>query len=257
MKVVFLGSTKYSEALLLHLIEIGVELVAIASIPEHFSISYSDTPVRNTNFADLQHYSKQLNIPHFEVDSVKGKRLQDYSDALKVLNPDIILVLGWYYMLPKRVREIARLGAWGIHASLLPKYAGGAPLVWAMINGESTSGVTLFRFEDGVDDGDIIAQEAFEIEEVDTIKEVYNKATIVSKRILTKVFKTENFDFHPQDKVEKQVFPQRSPDDGEIDLSWEKDRIFDFIRAQTNPYPGAFISNSNGRKLFIKEIKIV
>jgi methionyl-tRNA formyltransferase len=257
MKVVFLGSTKYSETLLLHLLEIGVELVAIASIPEQFSISYSSTPVRNTNFADLKQYSKQLNIPHYEVDSVKGKRLQDYGDAIKALNPDVILVLGWYYMLPERVREIARLGAWGIHASLLPKYAGGAPLVWAMINGESTTGVTLFRFENGVDDGDIIAQEAFEIEEVDTIKEVYNKATIVSMRILTKVFKTGNFNFHTQNKAEIQVFPQRSPDDGEIDFSWEKDRIFDFIRAQTNPYPGAFLSNSKGRKLFIKEIKIL
>lgn len=256
MKVVFLGSTKYSEALLRHLIEIGVELVAIASIPEHFSISYSSTPVRNTNFADLKHYSKQLNIPHFEVDSVKGKRLQDYGDELKALNPDVILVLGWYYMLPERVREIAKLGAWGIHASLLPKYAGGAPLVWAMINGESTTGVTLFRFEDGVDDGDIIAQKSFEIGEFDTIKEVYNKATVVSKEILTKVFKNGYFDFQPQNKTEIQVFPQRSPDDGEINLSWEKDKIFNFIRAQTNPYPGAFISNSKGKKLFIKEIEI-
>lgn len=257
MRVVFLGSTKYSEALLLHLLNIGVEIVAIGSIPEFFSISYSSSPVKNTNFADLSKYAKQLNIPHFEVDSVNGKRLQDYSSELKAMEPDIILVLGWYYMLPKRVREIAKLGAWGIHASLLPKYAGGAPLVWAMINGESTTGVTLFRFEDGVDDGDIIAQEIVQIQEIDTIKDVYQKATIASKKILSKVFELGNFEFIPQKKSEIKVYPQRSPNDGEIDLTWDKDRIFDFIRAQTSPYPGAYITNSKGKKLFIREVEIL
>ena len=62
------------------------------------------------------------------------------------LKPDVILALGWYYIVPKSIRDIPKYGAWGIHASLLPEYAGGAPLVWSIINGEKTE-VTLFRMD--------------------------------------------------------------------------------------------------------------
>jgi methionyl-tRNA formyltransferase len=70
-------------------------------------------------------------------------------------NPDAFLVAGWYHMIPKIWRNLAP--AYGLHASLLPDYSGGAPLVWAMINGETKTGVTLFQMDDGVDSGPIVA----------------------------------------------------------------------------------------------------
>ena len=72
-----------------------------------------------------------------------------------------MLILGWFYKVPKSIRDLSKLGAWGIHASLLPKYAGGSPLTWAIINGEKQTGITLFRLDDGIDDGDIISQKNF------------------------------------------------------------------------------------------------
>ena len=75
----------------------------------------------------------------------------------------------------------------------LPNYAGGAPLVWAMINGGKTTGVSLFKLEDGIDKGPIIAQEKFQIDKLDTIKNVIDKSVVASKKILTNIFR-QNLD---------------------------------------------------------------
>lgn len=258
MRIVFFGCTAYSKELLLDLLEQGTEIVAIFGIPEYFSISYSESKVKNSNYANLEPIAQVNNIPYYEVDSVDGKRTKDYQKVIIDLNPDVILVLGWYYMVPRRIRELAKLGAWGIHASLLPNYAGGAPLVWAIINGEKETGVTLFRMDDGVDDGDIIAQKSFPIKEDDTIKEVYDKAIFESKTILNRVLvkNRDDITFVPQDKSKIKVYPQRKPEDGEINWSWDTKRIKDFIRAQTKPYPGAF-TILNGKKITIWNADVI
>lgn len=252
----FFGTTNYSKELLLFLLEKDLVPKVIFSIPQEFNISYSNEKVKNTNYAELKSISNKYNILYYEIDSVNGKRTKDYETIIKELNLDLILVLGWYYMIPKSIRELAKYGAWGIHASLLPKYAGGAPLNWAIINGEKQTGVTLFRMEDGVDDGDIIAQKSFSIKYEDTIKEVYDKATIASKQILAEILNNiKNVKFTPQDKNKIEVHPQRNPQDGEIDWNKSAVEIYNFIRAQTLPYPCAF-SIINDRAIKIIDSKI-
>ncbi len=241
MKIIFLGCTQYSEKMLTDLIDNGYDILGIFSSPKSFNISYSKEKVTNTNYSDLSIIAKKNNIPFYIVDGSKGKRLNDYYDIIFNLRPDIMLVLGWFYMVPKKIRELPLYGAWGIHASLLPNYAGGAPLVWAIIEGEDTTGVTLFKLSDGVDDGDIISQIEFTIEENDTIKDVYDKAIYNSKLILNSSLNNiNNISFTKQDKKEIKTYPQRSPDDGLIDWNQSSKKIKDFIRAQTKPYPGAF-----------------
>ena len=160
-------------------------------------------------------------------------------------------------MEPTKKRDIASYGAWGIHGSMLPNYAGGAPLVWAIINGESETGVTLFKLQDGVDDGDIIEQQIIKIEETDSIKEVYEKVTIISKEILINSLKNiSEIIFKPQDKSKIKVYPQRKPQDGELDLTKPAKELYDFIRAQCSPYPGAFITTIDGKKLIIEKARI-
>jgi methionyl-tRNA formyltransferase len=258
MKVVFLGCTKYSEKLLREIKKINnIELKAVFTIPEYFNISYSKEPVKNTNYSDLSALASKWGIANYEVNSKEGQKITDYKSIIKEIQPDVILVLGWYYMVPKTIRDLAKNGAWGIHASLLPNYAGGAPLVWAMIEGERETGVSLFRLSDGVDDGDIIEQRVISIEYNDTIKEVYQKATNSSIGILKQVLgKNEEIKFIEQDKSKIEVYPQRSPRDGEIDLNWTSDKIFNFIRAQSDPYPGAFIRNSKGDKIILEKVRI-
>lgn len=256
MKIVFLGCTKFSEEILDHILGIqNIQIPAIFSIPEEFDISYSEKKVKNSNYVDLSGHADKAGADYFLINSIKGSRIADYKNEIAAYNADVILVMGWYYMVPAQVRNLAKYGAWGIHASLLPKYAGGAPLVWAMIEGERESGVTLFRLEDGVDDGDIIKQGKISIEPNDTIKEVYDKATVASKAILSEVLTANEVNFSPQDKSKIEVYPQRSPADGEIDWNWPAARIQNFIRAQTRPYPGAW-TIINDKKVTIWDASI-
>ena len=258
MKVVFFGATKFSEEVLTYLLLNKISIGALFTIPQEFSISYSQTKVKNYNYSELELISKKNNIPSYYIESSEfGKKTADYFEIINDIKPDVILIVGWYYMVPKKIRELAKYGAWGIHASMLPDYAGGAPLVWAMINGEKETGVTLFRLDEGVDDGDIIAQEKIVIEETDTIKEVYDKVTMSSKTILISALKNiRDIEFIPQDKTKIKIYPQRKPDDGEIDLTKPAKYLYDFIRAQSAPYPGAFIKTSDGKKLIIEKARI-
>lgn len=254
MKIIFLGCTKFSEDLLNSLIKNRFDISAIFTIPEEFTVRKNEK-VFNKNYADLSKISQKNNIPLYYVD--ENKSISSYEDIIKEINPDIILVLGWYYIVPKAIREIAKYGACGIHASLLPKYAGWAPLVWALINGEEKTGVTFFRFDDSVDGGDIISQESFSIDFEDTIKEVYAKATKISSDILVKTLPNLEFiKFKKQDKSKLEVFDKRTPDDGEIDFSKSSLEIYNFIRAQSDPYPGAFFRTSDGKKIVIEKARI-
>lgn len=254
MKIVFLGCTKFSEELLQALVIHNFDISSIFTIPQEFTVR-GDENVKNSNYGDLKSIAEKQNIPLYYVDG--NKKLGEYEDIIKEINPDIILVLGWYYIVPKKIREIPKYGACGIHASLLPKYAGWAPLVWAMINGEKETGVTFFQFDDSIDGGDIIAQEQFEIEYTDTIKEVYSKATKKSIDILIKTLPNINtIKFFKQDKEKLEIWDKRDPKDGEIDFSKSSEEIYNFIRAQSTPYPGAFFKTKDGKKIVIEKVRL-
>lgn len=239
MRIIFFGATKYSEDLLKELLRNKYEIAAIFTLPRKFRISYSTSAIEICNYADLRKISKEYKIPIIELSGKFNK----YVDRIKKFSPDIILVLGWYHLLPKAVRQIPKKGCIGIHASLLPKYAGGAPLTWALINGERKSGVTLFYLDKGVDTGDIIARTAFPIAYNDDISILYKKATRASIKILLDYLpriSKGNAPRKKQDMRQRTYFPQRRPSDGKIDWSKPAEQIRNFIRAQTRPYPGAY-----------------
>lgn len=257
MKIAFLGATAFSCDLLNDLIANDFKPGLVFGIPEEFTISYSKHPVKNYNYGNLHRLADAHAIPFRVVDGTKGRRLQDYEEVIANYSPDVILVLGWYYKIPVRLRNLAVHGAWGIHASLLPDYAGGAPLVWAIINGEKETGVTLFELDDGVDTGNIVAQAPLAIGPDDTIATVYERATILSKQLLREALRDiDLINPRQQDMSRRRVFPQRTPDDGELDLSWTAERIHNFVRAQSNPYPGAFIRTVDGKKLVVEKTRI-
>ena len=245
MKIIFLGSTKFSEELLNSLINNNFDITAVFTIPKVFTVLKGEKVV-NHNYSDLSKITNKNNIPIYYVD--EDKKLSSYEKIIKSINPDIILVLGWYYIVPKVIREIPKYGACGIHASMLPKYAGWAPLVWSIIHGEKETGVTFFQFNDSVDGGDIIAQKNFKIDINDTIKEAYSKATIESSNILVRILPIiDTIKFKKQDKNKLKIYNKRTPKDGEIDFSKSAKEIYDFIRAQTRPYPCAFSTINNER----------
>lgn len=242
MKVVFVGSTKLSARCLDEIATLpGCSVAGVVTNQETFNISYSPGGVKNVLYTDMAAAADRHGIPSY----VMREKMTEAGllDAISTWKPDFILVIGWYHMVPRKLRERARLGCAGVHASLLPRYRGGAPLVWAMINGERETGVSLFYLGDGVDDGDLIAQQSFEIAPADTIAEVLAKceeATVSVLRRFVPMVAAGNAPRIRQDASQATVFPQRSPDDGRIDWSWPADKIARFVRAQTRPYPGAF-----------------
>ncbi|MFA6754157.1 MAG: methionyl-tRNA formyltransferase [Candidatus Paceibacterota bacterium] len=254
MRIIFMGASKFGFSCLEKIFEMKEDVVAIFSIPEKFNISYSKNSVKNFNHKSFRGIAKKFNVPFVEI---TGK-MKEYEDQIRNLNPDLILVIGWYYMIPKRIMDIPKLGCVGIHNSLLPKYRGGAPLVWAIINGEKESGVSFFYFAEGVDNGDIIAQKKFLITQKDTIKTVYEKAEKKALKILERsipLIKRKKAQKIKQDESKATYFPQRTPEDGEINWNRKSSEIYNFIRAQTKPYPGAFFYNNVGQKIKIWKAK--
>ena len=256
MNIVFFGATELGYKCCRLIIEKKLANVSgIFTIPREFNISYSEKPVKNVNFADFHELGKEFGIPVTDVAGNMGS----YFEEIKKLAPELILVIGWYYMIPNEIRLIASKGCAGMHASLLPKYRGGAPLVWAMINGEGKTGLTFFYLSAGVDDGDIIAQHEIPINETDTIKDILDKVTDSALAITKEYVPLLAQGKAPrikQDESKATVVPQRKPEDGEIDWSWDAKRIKDFIRAQTKPYPGAF-TTINGKKIIIWDADII
>ncbi len=256
MRIVFFGASELGFECCSSILEAGHEVVGIFTIEEEFKISYSpNAPVKNYLYRDFGSLAQAHNIPIFRING----DLKNYNDQLESLKPDFLLVIGWYYMIPNKMMQLASKGAAGIHGSLLPKYRGNAPFVWAIINGESETGVSFFYFADGVDEGDIIEQRSFPILEKDTIANVLEKAKDASLEILQNSLPLIANGTAPrikQDHSQATLFPKRSPSDGEINWEWDSERINNFIRAQTKPYPGAF-TVINGKKIIIWDASIV
>lgn len=166
---------------------------------------------------------------------------------------DIMFAVNWRYMVPPVVYQRPRLGTYIFHNSLLPTYRGFSPTVWAMINGEDHTGVTLFEIADEVDSGDIVGQEAVPIGPDETISEVTERVTQTYLKL---------FDRHlpglldgsaprtPQDHSLATYTCKRVLEDNQIDWEASTRDIYNLIRGVSHPYPGAYTYLS-GEKLHV------
>ena len=243
----FVGATQFGLKCLQALVNLdGVEVVGVLTAPREFRISYSEEPVLNATWADFAPFARDNNLLlHRMESSMLDVALQSLVFGQ---DPDCFFVAGWYHMVP--LKWLAKVKAYGLHASLLPSYRGGAPLVWAMIEGERTTGVTLFQMDEGVDTGPILSFREIEIREEDEIGDLIYK---VERASLSMIF--EDFPLvasgeiapRPQPAGDWVVMPQRSPSDGQIDWLKRVVEVSRFIRAQTAPYPGAFFDVEESR----------
>ena len=168
---------------------------------------------------------------------------------------DILLSVNYLFILESDILNIARLAV-NFHGSLLPKYRGRTPHVWAIINGERETGITAHLMNEKCDDGDIIKQIVIPISEEDTgamILAKYND--IYPQMVMAVVDELEkgNIKSTPQDISKATYFGKRTPDDGKINWDWQKERIRNWVRAQAHPYPGAY-TFCNNNKIIINKI---
>lgn len=256
MRIVFIGTTLFGLRCLETLLRIPqCTVVGAIAAQQTFKISYRAQGVRNVTHADISGFCASAGVPCM----VMSGNMHDVSlfEEVRQWKPDAFLVAGWYHMIPAAWRELAP--AYGLHGSLLPDYKGGAPLVWSIINGEKRTGITLFQLGHGVDDGPIVGQAATYISDEDTIASLYARVQDLGVALL-ELYIPQLADgsaaLQPQEPDAGRVFPQRVPEDGIINWTQTARQLYDFIRAQTTPYPGAF-SYVGGRKINIWSSRIV
>ncbi len=228
----------------------GSELAGIVTTEPVIDLGNGKSMTLSTH-ANFEQLAKESNCELIKISHRPS--VADYTDILKRTGAEIVLVLGWYFMIPTDVLSIPDFGMLGIHASLLPKYRGMAPVNWVLINGETETGVTLFYIAEGIDEGDIVAQIKIPIRPDDDCQTLYEKVSVESIKIIRKnlpLIASGIFPRLAQDHSVATKFPRRKPEDGQINFNQTAIEVHNFVRAQTRPYPGVFTMKEN-RKLTI------
>ena len=200
----------------------------------------------------IKSYANKNMIPLF----IGNPRNYDSSGFLKKFKTDIVFSINYIFIVQKEILKHPKYYAINIHGSLLPKYRGRTPHVWAIINGERETGVTAHIMEEGCDTGDIVMQKIIEICDEDTGADVLNKYRRIYPLMimeLIEIIKNNDIKRIAQDNNKATYFGKRVPEVGLINWDWQKERINNWVRAQALPYPGAF-SYLNKQKVIIDRI---
>ncbi len=211
-------------------------------------ITFDDTYDQRSYFKKIKSFCKRKKVKLFVVENNK----YESEEIIKRYKIDYVLVIGWYKLFSKRILKHPSNFFLGIHQSMLPKYRGGAPLVWQIINNEKSVGYTIFKFNPGIDSGDIIFQESIKITRTQYINDIMNRLELkiinfFESSFLETLIK-KKFIKMPADQ--SKIYSQRKPIDGKINWNDSSEKIYNFVRAQSYPYPGAF-SYFNNKKYII------
>jgi methionyl-tRNA formyltransferase len=186
---------------------------------------------------------KELALPHgLPLLQPEKVREEKFHEALRGLQPDLIVVVAYGQILPKSILNIPTHGAVNVHASLLPKYRGAAPIAWAILNGEKVTGVTTMVMDKGMDTGDILLQREVLIGGEESCETLYDRLASVGAQLLLETLakmKEKNIQPISQDHSKATYAPPLKKEDGHIDWKKEAKEIDRQIRA-FNPWPGAF-----------------
>lgn len=174
----------------------------------------------------------------------------------KTFEPDVIVLLGWSWMVPKEIWSNTTTIC--LHPSKLPLFRGGSPIQHQILNGVTDSAITFFIIDDRVDGGNVISQLPLSLE--GSIKEIFERVTIATRSELPKILAQ-----HPNYKVRKQteegtLYRRRQASQSKLHYSDFKERsakqLYDFIRALGDPYPNAYVVCADGKKLYFKEVTL-
>lgn len=213
--------------------------------------THDDDQSENIWFRSTADLARRNGIPVYNPKNVGSSESIEH---IRSLRPDLIFSFYYRDLLPTTILEAARLGAYNMHGSLLPKFRGRAPVNWVLVCGETETGVTLHEMSARADAGGIVDQEVVPIGATDTAQDLYlqmaQAARTVLRRSLPRLI-SGRATIVAQDESRASYYGRRRPEDGEID--WQKSnavQIFNLIRAVTHPYPGAF-TGLRGRRLYI------
>lgn len=218
----------------------GLQVLLARGVDVVLVVTHQDNPDERIWFQSVSRLCAEKGIPAIAPNSGKDAGLLAAVSALK---PDFIFSFYYRHMLPMSVLDQARLGAFNLHGSLLPKYRGRVPVNWAVLHGETETGVSLHRMTAKADAGYLVGQMAVPILPDDTAYQVFGKLTVASEQLLWQVLPQLIAGTAPQlenDISQGSYFSGRSPEDGRIDWTAPAQEVYNLHRAVAPPYPGAF-----------------
>jgi len=232
MRIIFIGTVGFSRHCLEQVLERGGEVVGIFTLPR-------EKAGFNTDYADLGPIAARENIPVFRIHRINEEH---NIQAIRSLRPDVIFVFGFSQIISKKILDIPSLGCIGTHPALLPRNRGRHPLVWALIEDLSQSGLTFFVLDEGADSGDIVWQKPFFITDDDDAGTLYGKVMDLADEgisaILT-MLKGGGITRSAQDDSKATYWRKRTEKDGEIQWTGTARQAWNLTRALTRPYVGA------------------
>ena len=185
-------------------------------------------------------------------------RTDEFAEQMAAIKPDLYIVTAFGRLLPENILAIPKIGAINLHASLLPKYRGSAPIQWAIINGEKKTGVTTMLMNKGLDTGDILLKDETEILKNDTSSILHDRLAEMGANLLIKTLRkieSDGLKPLPQDDDQATYAPLLKKKDGCINWKLPANSIESFIRGIT-PWPGAFTFHKDKRLKIFKAIAI-
>lgn len=230
LKVIFMGSPLFSVPVLEELNK-NVKIVAVVTSP--------DAPVGRKKIltkCPVKEKAIALDLPVYSPTSLR----KDYQ-FIKDLNPDIIITCAYGQILTEEILNIPKLGCFNLHGSLLPKYRGGAPIHYALLNGDKETGITLMYMDKGMDSGDMIEQETIEITDEDNIETLTNKLSLRASKMIIKNLPSlinQTNKRQKQDETKVTFSPIITRKDEHLNFNKTAKEVYNHIRTLTpNPLP--------------------
>lgn len=246
MRIVFIGSVKFSSSILNELIRLGCEIVGVCAKPE---------PGVNADYCDIGYLALNQGVPYIYATDINSREIVDWIAGKK---PDVIFCIGWSQILKNDILRIPKIGVIGFHPSELPKNRGRHPIIWALVLGLKQTGSTFFFMDKGVDSGDVISQEIIPISENDNASSLYEKITKTAISQINHFVPKLQSGLLPrvrQDGKAANLWRKRSEADGLIDWRMTSKSIHNLVRGLASPYIGAhFVHNDEKIRVWRTEL---
>jgi methionyl-tRNA formyltransferase len=232
MNLIFLGTPPFAVPTLEAVVEAGHTVQAVFTQPDRPRGRGNQNSASPVKLA-----AEQLGLPVHQPERI---RRPDAVEQVAALEPDVMVVVGYGQIIPQSIIDIPPRGIINVHASLLPKYRGAAPIQWAIANGETRTGVTTMRIDVGLDTGDMLLKWETQIGDSETALELGPRLAIAGAQLLVRTL-AENPAPVPQNPDDATHAPILKKEDGLIDWAWEAQKIANRSRGFL-PWPGAYTS---------------
>ena len=236
MKIIFWGTPDFAVPSLKILLENNHQILAVVTSPDK-----ERGRGQKVTFTAVKEFAIQNNIPVLQPDKLKA---EDFINNLKAFDCDVYVVVA-FKILPREIFTIPKFGSFNLHASLLPKFRGAAPIQWTLIKGETETGVTTFALEDKVDTGNIYLQKKIQILSEDNFGTLHNKLSLLGAEV---VLETVNLIENGTAQMQKQsdelasTAPKITKENMQINWNESAEEIHNLVRA-FSPFPGAFFTH--------------